>query len=239
MEHFESWADDLISGVRASGSWKRRTREELLSHLNEARKRLEIQGLDEASAVHAAIVQMGDKETLRAQLQGTVPAFQRVGMMPIVERRDNESGARFALRMALYVELLLLLVLCATFGGCLYTKGLDRATRTVAMVALVHIAAFPTIFFAMWSDIAFYQLFLNGRVFRAVVTSVMGSICAAFFFITPLILLSAREPSIGQIARYLLMACCCTFLMLPLLQLADGWRIRRWQPWRIKERYRP
>lgn len=239
MDRFESWADELLSGVRASGSWKRRTREELLSHLNEARKRLEIQGLDEQSAVHAAIVQMGDKDALRAQLQATVPAFQRACMFPIIQRRDGESGARFALRMAFYVEVVLLSVLAAGFAACFYRKGFDRAAHTVAAVAMVNLSGFPAVFFIMWSDIAFYQLFLKGRVFLAMFISVAASVSSAVFFLAPFVILSVREPDLVQIMRYLIIGCCCIFLSLPFLQLADGWRIRRWQPWRVKEKYSP
>lgn len=90
----------IVRPIRAMESRKDRMREELLGHLQQL--------VEREGGLDRALQEFGEPDELREQLQATVPAIERVlftgphgntSKWTLWQRRDQESDARFALRV--------------------------------------------------------------------------------------------------------------------------------------------
>jgi hypothetical protein len=107
-----------VRPVRAGTVWKRKTREELLSHLTaiyvDERSRLQ----DPKAAMHAAAKRFGDPTELSREFQAALPVSEQRAYF--VERffgwRAPESAGRYMLRQAL-ISLAILAIVCSAIAA--------------------------------------------------------------------------------------------------------------------------
>jgi hypothetical protein len=129
MDQLKVHVESIVRPVRAAVGRKNKMREELLAHLTEKARALMAAGADEPSACVEAIQQLGDPVTLRADLQATVPAVERLAFLRLPDirvldawfERTEETPFRFALVRTFYTALgigavLLVLLLAASLG---------------------------------------------------------------------------------------------------------------------------
>jgi hypothetical protein len=99
---FEVYVNDILRPLRAANRRKAKMREELLSHLAQVRDELRDSGIAQAEACAQSIARMGSVEDMRAQLQASVPAWERTLQLRMGGRRNGESDAHYAARLVLY-----------------------------------------------------------------------------------------------------------------------------------------
>jgi hypothetical protein len=132
-----------VRPVRASTTWKRKTREELLAHLTTIYDEELSQRHDPVAAMQAAAERFGEPAELSRELESALPASQRRGYFfeRIFGWRAPESAARYMLRQAALSFAIMsapcLLIAIGTLS--LVPGGQERwqLTRTALAVVLV------------------------------------------------------------------------------------------------------
>lgn len=114
MEQLRVHVERIVRPIRAGVGRKNKMREELLAHLTQKAEGLMAGGGGEAAACAEAIEQLGEPAALRAELQKTVPALERLAYMrlPAVrvfdawfEKKATETPLRYALVRTFYIAL--------------------------------------------------------------------------------------------------------------------------------------
>lgn len=121
MEQLRVHVERIVRPVRAAVSRKNKMREELLAHLMEKTRALTDSGMDEAEARTKAVEELGDPAALRADMQATVPAFERVccvrlplhALDAFFEKEKDETSFHHAYTRTLPIAVLVLMF----FGG--------------------------------------------------------------------------------------------------------------------------
>jgi ATP-dependent Clp protease ATP-binding subunit ClpC len=141
-----------VRPVRAGTLRKRKMREELLAHLSAIYDQENDRLHDPAAALDAAVQRFGAPDDLAAELQNSLPAYERFNHF--LERwllyRAPESAAQFSWRMATYTFWLLVVILSlVTFGvflGYGWVEGVETMVRVFAAIVLL----WPPVQFAVW-----------------------------------------------------------------------------------------
>ena len=106
MQQLRIHVERVVRPIRAAVGRKNKMREELLAHLVQKTQALMAAGADDSTACAEAIEQLGDPAALRADLQATVPALERLAYLPFpdfgffdayFEKEDGESALHFAI----------------------------------------------------------------------------------------------------------------------------------------------
>lgn len=103
MNDLKIHVERVVRPIRASNRRKCRMREELLAHLTCMVEQERQRTGDEIAAIAAAIQRFGDVDALRAELQASVPMFERIGFVDLVglgpmRRRQGEAPIRYIVR---------------------------------------------------------------------------------------------------------------------------------------------
>lgn len=136
MEQLRIHVERIVRPIRAAAGRKNKMRNELLAHLVQKAEALVAAGADESAACAEAIEQLGDPAALRADLQATVPALERLAYARLpacgffdayFEKTDGETAFHFALVRtaftALAVAVVLLPILAARWSGLLPVRS--------------------------------------------------------------------------------------------------------------------
>jgi hypothetical protein len=115
MRQLKVQVERVVRPICASIRRKMKMREELLGHLTASYQEALANGLKEEDAIRHALERFGDPAVLRAELQASVPAYERVlySRLPfhdriittghrLLWRRNNESVLYHALRVWLF-----------------------------------------------------------------------------------------------------------------------------------------
>lgn len=135
-----------VRPVRASTTWKRKTREELLAHLTTIYDEEQSRRHDPVIAMQAAAERFGNPAELSRELESALPASERCGYFfeRIFGWRAPESAARYMLRQAtLSFALIWALCLLIAIGTLSLAPGgrdkwqLDRTALGVLLITPV------------------------------------------------------------------------------------------------------
>jgi hypothetical protein len=125
-----------VRPLRASTHRKRKIREELLAHVSEVFEEELGQGRDERAALERTAQRFGDAAAVTAQLQGSVPAGDRV--MRFLEGEPGESSLRSALRVAWLQAAVILVAL----GAAIFAAGWQSAWSSEELIAVASSSGF-------------------------------------------------------------------------------------------------
>jgi hypothetical protein len=129
---FEHHVDQLLATLLASPRRKQRMREELLAHLTARLEAERREGAAEAEALQRALMGFGPVDAVRAELQASVPRWERMLHGRRVERREGESDMGCALRLTRSLTLWLALAVGVTFGAATFVVAHFSITPAVA-----------------------------------------------------------------------------------------------------------
>lgn len=118
MEAMRIHVERLVRPIRASEQHKNRMREEFLAHLEQRAAAARENGMSEDDAIASATKSLGDIDALRAELQATIPAVERMlfTKTPLAvldgwfEKRPGESGLHYAWMRAVYTFVFVLVL---------------------------------------------------------------------------------------------------------------------------------
>lgn len=122
MNEFEAFANKVVGPIRASTPRKMAIREELLSHLNEAEGRANEQGVESDDLAAHVLERFGDVATVRGEIEASIPAWQRVLYIRMLDRREEEGDYRYAARMSAYASTLI----AAFVVVCVVSSWIDK-----------------------------------------------------------------------------------------------------------------
>lgn len=116
MEALRIHVERIVRPIRAGGLRKNKMREELLAHLDHRVAEARSRGMQPEDAAAYAIAQLGEADALRAELQQTVPAIERMAFVRLplkggvdqwFDKRAGESVFRYAGIRTLYTSILI------------------------------------------------------------------------------------------------------------------------------------
>jgi hypothetical protein len=118
----------IVRPVRAGGKRKLRMRRELLAHLEAAMEEELPLCPDQSAAIARALARLGNQAEITAQLQESVPRFERLMNAPLPESCLGTIGR---MRITLLFGMLMIagLSLLATLGLVFELAGLDHVLR--------------------------------------------------------------------------------------------------------------
>ncbi|HUW62320.1 MAG TPA: permease prefix domain 1-containing protein [Candidatus Bathyarchaeia archaeon] len=167
MEQLKIHVERIIRPIRAAAGRKTKMRNELLAHLVQKAEALMAAGAGETAACAEAIQQLGDPAELRADLQRTVPALERLACLPLpaspfldryFEKAEGETALHFALvrtaHMALAIGGLLLFTLAVRWSGLFSFRQRNANPAAYCLMMLsfsylsVVVGSFVTYYFA-------------------------------------------------------------------------------------------
>jgi len=137
MEALRIHVERIVRPIRAGGLRKNKMREELLSHLEQRVAEARSKGMSPGDAAAYAIDRLGEADTLRAELQQTVPGIERIvsvrlplkgGVDQWFDRRAGESVFRYACIRTLYTSILIFAIVPLTIF-------LDELPRWIAFAS--------------------------------------------------------------------------------------------------------
>ena len=119
MEALRIHVERIVRPIRGYGGRKNKMREELLAHIEQRVSAARERGMTEDEAIAFAIEGMGDVVELRAELQSTIPAIERLSFtgLPVnaldawFDKRDGETTRHYAWTRAVYTVVCVLFVL--------------------------------------------------------------------------------------------------------------------------------
>lgn len=160
QQQFKVHVERIVRPIRAAFKRKNKMREELLAHLVQKFEVLVEEGLDEADASARAIQQLGDPDALRADLQASVPALERLAYVHVpnwrfmdayMEKDEGESTFHFAATrtavIGLGLAVFLIAVLSALWAG-LIGNGRDNIGCSIILAA-AHLSTTAAFFAAL------------------------------------------------------------------------------------------
>ncbi len=187
MNEFDTFANEVVRPIRASIPRKMAIREELLSHLSESADRASEQGVVSEDLTVHVLERFGDVATVRGEIEASVPVWQRVLYIRMLDRREGEGDYRYVARMSAYVSTVIGTAMVFCVVGSWMKKGFAFDER------LWFLAGPPGVFVFLFGEFvldirirrnvqqgnwrtAFIQAFLNGVALGLV--PVVGSIAA-------------------------------------------------------------
>jgi ATP-dependent Clp protease ATP-binding subunit ClpC len=125
-----------VRPVKASIMQKRKMREELFAHLTASYDQELTRLHDPSTALAEATRRFGESRELAEELQAALPRSERISyfMEQWVAYRAPESAARYSLRLAGYVFVLLAVILGLVTGGVFLRYGWIADVQTLARV---------------------------------------------------------------------------------------------------------
>ncbi|MCX5771447.1 MAG: permease prefix domain 1-containing protein [Candidatus Hydrogenedentes bacterium] len=149
MDQLRVHVERIVRPIRATAGRKNKMREELLAHLMQKAEALMAKGADEATACAQAIEQLGGPAALRADLQATVPALERLACLPLpaspfldryFEKDEGETPLHFALvrtsHMALAIGAILLVAATVRWSGLFPFRQRNANPRAYCLIMM-------------------------------------------------------------------------------------------------------
>lgn len=164
MNRLESHVEAIVGPLRASDPRKDRMRDELLAHLEAARDSALDRGSDDAGAVESAISRFGAIDALRAEIQASVPTWERrlctpvrlvapIDSLLVLDPARDRTPLRFAARRTVSVVCLLTVVVAVALllSNAAYPSPPGRGSKVdeMAAIALVLVASTFASFYAL------------------------------------------------------------------------------------------
>jgi hypothetical protein len=116
VSDFEDFANEVVGPIRALTSRKRAIREELLSHLHEAAERADMESVGRDEIAAHILRRFGDVETVRREIEATIPWLERTLFVRFADRRDREGDFQYAARMSGYASALVAAFVLLSIG---------------------------------------------------------------------------------------------------------------------------
>ena len=248
MRELRSHIEHIVRPIRATERRKYKMREELLAHLSGTLEEELAKGQTAEAALEHALRRFGDHETLRRDLQASVPVterflFAQIPYVPQVARRQNESAVHHAGRMTVYVALYLLSLTALVLGLAVLTRALNGRSRPNIALVLQGAAAFHTgmlfcYFFCMLCvygirralrsrPVRFGQLVVAGTYSAlAAVITFLG--CVITRVLVPSFFAYTQE-GFGFVFKVIIVVVPCAVVMQALQDSAQARRHREWQ----------
>ncbi|MBA3312831.1 MAG: hypothetical protein M3552_17440 [Planctomycetota bacterium] len=156
-----------VRPVRATLERKKRMREELLAHVTEVLDEEVGKSADAQAAIAATARRLGNADEIAAELQRTVPAYDRFffAMERITLARPEEGVVRRALRWAVFVATMNgLAASCVSMPVGLFSgKWIGLVPLTLVLATLVFGSAIMTFQFVLLGSLLRSVLFVPGH----------------------------------------------------------------------------
>jgi hypothetical protein len=152
LTQLKTTVERAVRPVTASRRRKRQMREELLAHLTAVFEDEQARLGDDAAALEATRRRFGPADTLLAELQGTVPRWDRIGvMLDKLSWEPGESLAHLAAKHTLATFVSYSVMILAILPAVILHRKHDALVFTlqffVVMVPLMSVFSFVFVFF--------------------------------------------------------------------------------------------
>jgi hypothetical protein len=159
MEQLRIHVERIVRPIRAAAGRKNTMRNELLAHLVQKAEALIAGGADESTACAEAIEQLGDPAALRADLQATVPALERIAYARLpdfgffdayFEKHTGESALHFAFVRTAFIASAIGIVLLVMLAA----RGLGLLPFSRQRTGFAGYCAMMLSFFYLWTVVS-------------------------------------------------------------------------------------